>query len=115
MPTARARWRCSCGCSGHRNCPTSSAACARTNSPTCSRSRSPGAGASRSPTAAGPSSGTRRPALPNLTGLNIISHLLSQIPYKTIPHEKVVLPKRKDLGKKYKAIDYPFKFIPEVL
>jgi polyphosphate kinase 2 len=45
--------------------------------------------------------------------LNIISHLLSQIPYKKVPHEKVELPKRKDLGKKYKAADYPFKFIPE--
>jgi polyphosphate kinase 2 len=45
--------------------------------------------------------------------LNIISHLLSQIPYKKLPHEKVELPKRKDLGKKYKAVDYPFKFIPE--
>ena len=46
--------------------------------------------------------------------LNIISHLLSQIPYKSVPHEKVDLPKRKDIGKKYKAADYPFKFIPEV-
>jgi polyphosphate kinase 2 len=46
--------------------------------------------------------------------LNIISHLLGQIPYQEIPHEKVVLPKRKDLGKKYKSADYPFKFIPEV-
>ena len=46
--------------------------------------------------------------------LNIISHLLSQIPYKSVPHEKVDLPKRKDIGKKYKATDYPFKFIPEV-
>ncbi len=45
--------------------------------------------------------------------LNIISHLLSQIPYKSVPHEKVDLPKRKDIGKKYKAADYPFKFIPE--
>jgi len=45
--------------------------------------------------------------------LNIISHLLSQIPYKSVPHEKVDLPKRKDLGKKYKAADYPFKYIPE--
>jgi polyphosphate kinase 2 len=45
--------------------------------------------------------------------LNIISHLLSQIPYKKTPHEKVDLPKRKDLGKKYKAANYPFKFIPE--
>ena len=45
--------------------------------------------------------------------LNIISHLLNQIPYKSVPHEKVDLPKRKDLGKKYKPADYPFKFIPE--
>lgn len=28
--------------------------------------------------------------------------------------DKVELPKRKDLGKKYKAADYPFKFIPEI-
>jgi polyphosphate kinase 2 len=45
--------------------------------------------------------------------LNIISHLLSKIPYKDIPREKVKLPKRQ-IGKKYKAVDYPFKFIPEV-
>ncbi len=44
--------------------------------------------------------------------LNIIKHLLSKIPYKKIPHEKVKLPKRQ-IGKKYKAVDYPFKFIPE--
>jgi polyphosphate kinase 2 len=46
--------------------------------------------------------------------LNIISHLLSQIPYKDTPREKVKLPKRQT-GKKYKAVDYPFKFIPETL
>ncbi len=46
--------------------------------------------------------------------LNIISHLLRQIPCKKVPHEKPDLPKRKGLGKKYKALDYPFKFIPEV-
>jgi polyphosphate kinase len=44
--------------------------------------------------------------------LNIISHLLSKVPYKKLPHEKVELPKRQ-VGKKYKAVDYPFKFIPE--
>ena len=44
--------------------------------------------------------------------LNIIKHLLSKIPYKEIPHEKVKLPKRQ-IGKKYKSADYPFKFIPE--
>jgi hypothetical protein len=45
--------------------------------------------------------------------LNIIKHLLSKVPYKEIPREKVKLPKRQ-IGKKYKAVDYPFKFIPEV-
>jgi len=44
--------------------------------------------------------------------LNIISHLLSKIPYKKIPQEKVKLPKRR-IGKKYKAVDYPFKYVPE--
>jgi len=43
--------------------------------------------------------------------LNIIGHMLKQIPYKAPSSEKVKLPKRK-IGK-YKAIDYPFKFIPE--
>jgi polyphosphate kinase 2 len=45
--------------------------------------------------------------------LNIISHLLSKVPYKKVPHEKVKLPERKNLNK-YKSPDYPFKFIPEV-
>ncbi len=44
--------------------------------------------------------------------LNIISHLLSKIPYKEAPREKVKLPKRQ-IGKKYQSPDYPFKFIPE--
>jgi polyphosphate kinase 2 len=44
--------------------------------------------------------------------LNIITHLLSKIPYKKVPSEKVKLPKRQ-MGKKYKSPDYPFKFIPE--
>ncbi len=45
--------------------------------------------------------------------LNIISHLLSKIPYKEAPREKVKLPERK-IGHKYKSPDYPFKFIPEI-
>jgi len=45
--------------------------------------------------------------------LNIIAHLLSKIPYKKIPREKVKLPKRR-VNHKYKSPDYPFKFIPEV-
>ena len=43
--------------------------------------------------------------------LNVISHLLKHIPYKTAPAEKVVLPKRK-IGH-YKAADYPFKYVPD--
>jgi len=45
--------------------------------------------------------------------LNLITHLLGRIPYKSTPREKVKLPKRQKQGK-YKQIEYPFKFIPEV-
>jgi polyphosphate kinase 2 len=45
--------------------------------------------------------------------LNIISHLLSQIPYKQVPREKIKLPKRQKPGD-YREPAYPFKFIPEV-
>ena len=44
--------------------------------------------------------------------LNIISHLLKQIPYKEAPREKVKLPKRQKPGG-YREPDYPFKFIKE--
>ncbi len=44
--------------------------------------------------------------------LNIIKHILGQIPYKSAPREKVVLPKRQKPGK-YRETNYPFKFIPE--
>ena len=44
--------------------------------------------------------------------LNIISHLLSKISYGDVTDKKVKLPKRK-VGR-YKAADYPFKFIPEL-
>src|SRR5512135_1971099 len=43
--------------------------------------------------------------------LNVISHMLKQVPYKAPPPMKVKLPKRK-IGK-YKAIEYPFKYVPE--
>jgi polyphosphate kinase 2 len=43
--------------------------------------------------------------------LNVIAHLLKQIPYKALPAEKVKLPKRK-IGR-VKTADYPFKFVPE--
>jgi len=45
--------------------------------------------------------------------LNIISHLLSLIPYQEVPREKVKLPARK-VGRKYQSPPYPFKCIPEV-
>jgi polyphosphate kinase len=45
--------------------------------------------------------------------LNIISHLLSKIPHKETPREKVKLPNRQ-IGHKYTSPDYPFKFVPEV-
>ena len=43
--------------------------------------------------------------------LNVISHLLKQIDYKAVPRAKVTLPKRA-IGR-YKAVDYPFKYVPE--
>jgi len=45
--------------------------------------------------------------------LNIITHLLSRIPHKKAPRDKVKLPKRGKPGK-YRSPDYPFKYIPEV-
>ncbi|PLP94105.1 polyphosphate kinase 2 [Pseudomonas sp. FFUP_PS_473] len=43
--------------------------------------------------------------------LNLLTHLLAQIPYKEIKQPKVKLPKRR-IGR-YKDIDYPFKYIGE--
>ncbi len=43
--------------------------------------------------------------------LNVISHMLKHIPYKSIDTAKVKLPKR-SIGK-YKAADYPFKYISD--
>jgi polyphosphate kinase len=44
--------------------------------------------------------------------LNLITHLLSKIPYKEAPREKVKLPDRQKPGG-YREPDYPFKYIPE--
>ncbi|MBX9629448.1 MAG: polyphosphate kinase 2 [Burkholderiales bacterium] len=44
--------------------------------------------------------------------LNIISHLLSRIPYKALPQEKVKLPKRQAAGS-YRDPKYPYKVVPE--
>jgi len=45
--------------------------------------------------------------------LNIIRHLLSQIPYEELSGEKVELPKRQKPGD-YREPDYPFKLVPEI-
>jgi polyphosphate kinase 2 len=45
--------------------------------------------------------------------LNLITHLLSQVPYKDVPREKIKLPKRQKAGE-YEAPNYPFKSVPEV-
>jgi hypothetical protein len=43
--------------------------------------------------------------------LNVISPLLERVPHKKVSAAKVKLPKRK-IGR-YKAIEYPFKYVPE--
>jgi len=43
--------------------------------------------------------------------LNVISHILKHVPYKALPAPKVKFPERK-VGR-YKAVDFPFKYIPE--
>ena len=48
----------------------------------------------------------------NRARLNVISHLLSRIPYKEVPRDKIKLPKRQKPGK-YEDPHYPFKFVEE--
>jgi polyphosphate kinase 2 len=43
--------------------------------------------------------------------LNIISHLLSQIPYEAVPREDPVLPARQDPGD-YVDQHYPYRYVP---
>jgi len=44
--------------------------------------------------------------------LNVISHLLEQVPYKKVPDDgEIKLPKRK-IGR-YEAADHPFRYVPE--
>ena len=45
--------------------------------------------------------------------LNLITHLLKQIPYEKPPREKIKLPKRQKRGD-YREPDHPFKYIKEV-
>jgi polyphosphate kinase len=46
--------------------------------------------------------------------LNIITHLLSQIPYQELPRAKPTLPKRQKPGG-YVEPNYPYKFVPELV
>jgi polyphosphate kinase 2 len=44
--------------------------------------------------------------------LNVITHILSMIPYKDLPREEIELPKRQK-AHGYREPDYPYKFVPE--
>jgi polyphosphate kinase len=44
--------------------------------------------------------------------LNIIRHILNEIPYKKTPHKKVELPKRQEKGD-YHEPNYPYRYIPQ--
>ena len=46
------------------------------------------------------------------TRLNIITHLLSRVPYKEVEREKITLPDRQKRGK-YREPDYKFKYVEE--
>jgi len=52
-------------------------------------------------------------ALRRQAPLNILTHILSKIPYEALPREKVELQKRQHRGD-YKDPHYPFSLIPEV-
>ena len=45
--------------------------------------------------------------------LNIITHLLSKIPYEELPREKIELPKRQKPGD-YRDPNYPYKYVEEM-
>jgi polyphosphate kinase 2 len=45
--------------------------------------------------------------------LNIITHLLRQVPYKSLPQEKIRFPKRQK-RRGYREPRYPYKFVKEV-
>jgi hypothetical protein len=45
--------------------------------------------------------------------LNCIAHLLKQIPYEEIPHDKIVLPDRQEQDG-YEEPDYPYRRVPEI-
>ena len=46
------------------------------------------------------------------TRLNIITHLLSRIPYKKVKREKIKLPERQERGN-YREPDYTYRYVEE--
>ncbi|BCQ28576.1 polyphosphate kinase 2 (plasmid) [Caballeronia sp. NK8] len=48
----------------------------------------------------------------HLVRLNLISHLLANIPYKAVPREKVKLPERQK-AEGYRESDRPLRYVPE--
>lgn len=48
----------------------------------------------------------------NRARLNLITHLLGQVPYKDVKRDKIKLPNRQKAGD-YRESKHPFKFIPE--
>jgi polyphosphate kinase len=44
--------------------------------------------------------------------LNLIEHLLSHVPYESVPREKIKLPKRQSRGD-YQEMEHPFRYVPE--
>jgi polyphosphate kinase len=47
------------------------------------------------------------------TRLNVISHILSHVPYKELPLSKMALPKRQ-APHGYKEPNYPYRFVPQL-
>jgi polyphosphate kinase 2 len=45
--------------------------------------------------------------------LNLISHLLSQVPYEVVPREPITFPERQAKGD-YNQPDYPYRYVPEL-
>ncbi len=43
--------------------------------------------------------------------LNVISHIVAHVPHQALPAGRVALPKRRN--GRYKAVDYPFRYVPE--
>ena len=45
--------------------------------------------------------------------LNLITHLLNQVPYEEVPREPIKFPRRQGKGE-YRDPDYPYRYIPQI-